>query len=68
MGKITVITLEEALSLYTTKYQLAKALGLTPGAVYQRQEGDIPENWYLKLKYELKPAEVAEIEAKKGVK
>ncbi len=59
-----MLTKEQAISLYGTAYQLSKALGLTPAAVYQWKPGKyIPWKQYLRLKYEINPAGVAELEA-----
>ena len=53
---IPTITKEEAISAYSGNASaLAKALGITPSAVYQWSEGFIAERWALKLRFILRP-------------
>jgi DNA-binding transcriptional regulator YiaG len=52
----TVITKEQAVSLFGTQSALAEALGITKGAVSQWRDGEpIPEAQALKLRYEIAP-------------
>jgi len=52
------ITKEQAISAYEGNASaLARALGITPSAVYQWPDGPIDERWALKLAFVLKPAE-----------
>ncbi len=58
MSSATVITKEQAIALYESQSALARALGITKGAVSQWPDGkQIPENHALRLRYELKPEE-----------
>ncbi|MGE5624830.1 MAG: Cro/CI family transcriptional regulator [Bacillota bacterium] len=46
---------KEAIALFSTAKALAGALGISKAAVSQWPDGPIPENHYLKIRYELKP-------------
>jgi hypothetical protein len=47
---------EQAIAAYGTGVKLADALGITPSAVYQWDDGEpIPNEHTLRLRYELKP-------------
>ncbi|HEL7748791.1 TPA: hypothetical protein UL761_000295 [Stenotrophomonas maltophilia] len=51
------ITKEEAIAAYDgNAAALARALGITPSAVYQWPEGRIDDLWALKLRFVLMPA------------
>lgn len=51
------ITKEEAIAAYDGNgAALARALGITPSAVYQWPEGQIDDLWALKLRFVLMPA------------
>ncbi len=51
------ITKEEAIAAYDgNAAALARALGITPSAVYQWPEGQIDDLWALKLRFVLMPA------------
>ena len=53
---IPKITKEQAISAYEGNASaLARALGITPSAVYQWPDGPIDERWALKLAFVLKP-------------
>ena len=55
--KTPEITKEQAISAYEGNASaLARALGITPSAVYQWPDGVIDERWALKLAFVLKPA------------
>lgn len=57
--KTPEITKEQAISAYEGNASaLARALGITPSAVYQWPDGPIDERWALKLAFVLKPAEL----------
>lgn len=49
------ITRDEAIGLYGTAIDLAKALGYERAAVYMWPADAIPELPYLRLRYELRP-------------
>lgn len=52
------ITKSQAVAAYGGNASaLARALGVTPSAVYQWPEGPIDERWALKLAFILKPGE-----------
>ena len=54
--KTPEITKDQAISAYGgNAAALARALGITPSAVYQWLEGPIDERWALKLAFVLKP-------------
>ncbi len=54
--KTPAITKEQAISAYEGNASaLARALGITPSAVYQWPGGPIDERWALKLAFVLKP-------------
>lgn len=53
------ITKADALTLYPTATALAEALGVGKSAVSMWDEGPIPEEHDLKLRYELKPGAFA---------
>jgi len=56
MAEKTVITKEQAVALFGSQIALAKALGITKGAVSQWRDGEpIPEAQALKLRYEIAP-------------
>lgn len=51
------ITKEEAIAAYDgNAAALARALGITPSAVYQWPDGQIDDLWALKLRFVLMPA------------
>lgn len=50
------ITKEQAIAAYEGNASaLARALGITPSAVYQWPDGPVDERWALKLVFVLKP-------------
>lgn len=55
MKKSNVITKKQAVSHYRTQTALAKALGVTKGAVSQWPEGPLPRVHQLALRYEIAP-------------
>jgi len=56
MTTLTVITKEQAVAIFDSQAALARALGITRGAVSQWKAGEpIPENCALKLRYEIAP-------------
>lgn len=58
------ITKEEAIAAYKgNAAALARALGITPSAVYQWPEGQIDDLWALKLRYVLLPEYFASVES-----
>ena len=57
------ITKEEAIAAYDgNAAALARALGITPSAVYQWPEGQIDDLWGLKLRFVLMPAHFQALE------
>lgn len=59
---ITSISKAEAIAAYGGNASaLARALKVTPSAVYQWPEGPIAEGYALKLRYVLKPAVFGEV-------
>ena len=46
---------KEAIALFSSAKELAKALGITKSAVSQWPDGPIPDNHDLRIRYELKP-------------
>ncbi|MCU1129270.1 Cro/CI family transcriptional regulator [Stenotrophomonas muris] len=57
------ITKEEAIAAYDgNAAALARALGITPSAVYQWPEGQIDDLWALKLRFVLMPAHFQALE------
>ncbi|MCU1142528.1 Cro/CI family transcriptional regulator [Stenotrophomonas maltophilia] len=57
------ITKEEAIAAYDgNAAALARALGITPSAVYQWPEGRIDDLWALKLRFVLMPAHFQALE------
>ncbi len=46
---------KEAIALFSSAKELAKALGISKSAVSQWQDGPIPDNHDLRIRYELKP-------------
>lgn len=58
------ITKEEAIAAYDgNAAALARALGITPSAVYQWPEGQIDDLWALKLRFVLMPTHFQALEA-----
>ncbi len=54
--KTPMITKSDAVAAYGGNASaLARALGVTPSAVYQWPEGPVDERWALKLAFVLKP-------------
>lgn len=50
------ISKQQALAAYdNSQSALAKALGVSRQAVHKLPDGDVPERWALKLRYELRP-------------
>ena len=45
----------EAIALFSSAKELAKALGISKSAVSQWPDGPIPDNHDLRIRYELKP-------------
>ncbi|HEL3014832.1 MULTISPECIES: Cro/CI family transcriptional regulator [Stenotrophomonas] len=57
------ITKEEAIAAYDgNAAALARALGITPSAVYQWPDGQIDDLWALKLRFVLMPAHFQALE------
>ncbi|MCV0218805.1 Cro/CI family transcriptional regulator [Stenotrophomonas sp. Ps181] len=57
------ISKEEAIAAYEgNAAALARALGITPSAVYQWPEGQIDDLWALKLRFVLMPAHFQALE------
>ncbi len=57
------ISKEEAIAAYDgNAAALARALGITPSAVYQWPEGPIDDLWALKLRFVLMPAHFKALE------
>src|SRR5215469_8706503 len=50
-----VISKKEAIALFSSAKELAKALGISKAAVSQWPDGPIPDNHDLRIRYELKP-------------
>lgn len=46
---------QEAIALFSSAKELAKALGISKAAVSQWPDGPIPDNHDLRIRYELKP-------------
>ena len=46
---------KEAIALFSSAKELAKALGISKSAVSQWPDGPIPDNHDLRIRYELKP-------------
>ena len=46
---------QEAIALFSSAKELAKALGISKSAVSQWPDGPIPDNHDLRIRYELKP-------------
>jgi len=58
------ITKEEAIAAYDgNAAALARALGITPSAVYQWPDGQIDDLWALKLRFVLMPTHFQALEA-----
>ncbi|WP_168356076.1 Cro/CI family transcriptional regulator [Stenotrophomonas maltophilia] len=57
------ITKEEAIAAYDgNAAALARALGITPSAVYQWPDGQIDDLWAMKLRFVLMPAHFQALE------